>query len=246
MQTTVRTFREKGKRKKRHWTQYNLAHTSEKIVAMRILNEAVNSLNIPYEYNGIGRPPMGIDDMIKCCVVKVYNSFSTRHIIPDLNYAHALGYIKQPPHFNIISKYMRNPEIEEYLHKLYNILAQPLVGIDEIFAPDATGFGTHKKDWMETRGWFRSKKVSLWKEFKKLHIVCGTLTTIITEARTSEGRCHDSPFFKDLIRETAKRFDVKYVCADSGYLSKDNCEYVKELEESLLSNQRRTCGKRLS
>ncbi len=230
MQTNVEYFGEEmGGSRKRNWSSYNLSHTSEKIVAMRILNDAVNSLGIPYDYDGIGRPPIPMDDMIKCCILKVYNCFSSRHTTPDLAMANALGYLSHVPHFNIVSKYLRSPEMTGYLHKLYITLAVPLKEAETTFAADATGFGTFKKNWQETKGWFRSQKMSQWKEFKKLHIICGVKTNIVTSAKTTEGHANDSPFLIELMRETAKRFDIKYMCADAGYLSKANCEAVKRI-----------------
>lgn len=72
---------------KRNWSMYNAAQTTEKTLAFSILNDAVDMLEIPSVpewQRGRGRPPIGIDDMLKCCVVKVFNGFSARRTIPDL------------------------------------------------------------------------------------------------------------------------------------------------------------------
>ncbi len=231
MQTTPATIKCKEKEiYKRNWSLYNIAQTSEKLLALRILNDAVNHLNIPYDYKGNGRPPIGIDDMIKCCVVKVFNGFSSRRSIPDLEMCKALGYIREVPHFNSLNNYMRSEEITGYLHKLYEILAMPFRGVENNFAIDATGFGTFKRNWAEKKGWFQAApKPIKRKMFKKLHIVCGVRTNIITSAEVKCGIDHESPLFPNLMRETAKRFDVKHIYADAGYLSKENCEVAEEI-----------------
>ncbi len=110
---TVRS-NQTGGNDSRNWSLYNMAQTREKLLALKLLNEAVDFLNIPYEYVGRGRPPIGLDDMVKCCVIKVFNGFSTRRSIMDLEMCKAMGYIREVPHFNIISKYMRSKEITDY------------------------------------------------------------------------------------------------------------------------------------
>ena len=49
----------------RNWSSYNLAQTSEKFLAMKILNEAVECLQTPYIYKGNGRPHIGLEDMLR-------------------------------------------------------------------------------------------------------------------------------------------------------------------------------------
>jgi len=208
----------------RNWSLYNLAQTGEKMLFLKIISNAVDALDIPYTYAGRGQPSIGIDDMIKCCCIKVFNQFSSRRCVPDLQLAKALGYIHRVPHFNIVQKYMRSPEIVPHLHDLYRAIALPLYSVETTFAVDATGFGTFRRRWCDSR-----LDVKLKRDFKKLHVISGVRTNIITSAEASFGTCGDSPYFGDLVRDTAHDFRVREVYADSGYLSRENCNLVAEL-----------------
>ena len=212
----------------RNWSLYNTAQTSEKLLALRIISDAVNSLKIPYIYQGNGRPSIGLDDMLKCCVIKVFNNFSSRRTMADIKFAYALKYIRQIPHFNSINNYMAKQELAYYLHKLYKTLALPLVDIEENFAVDATGFSTfQKKHWVELRLDRAAKK-----DFKKLHIICGVRTNIITSARVSEGNRSDMLYYEGMVLDTSENFRIRDLCADAGYLSKENCRIAEEVGAS--------------
>ena len=208
----------------RNWPLYNYAQSKEKLIAMRILHEAVNCLDMPYGYKGNGRPPEELHDILKCMVIKVYNNFSNRRAIPDMHFAKAMGFISKIPHYNTISNYMKKPEIEPYLHELYKLIAMPVVKVEDLFCVDATGFGTFRKRWVEVR---LQKKEHM--DFKKLHMISGVRTNIITCAEVSDGRRHDSPYFEHLVKSTAAYCNVKEVSADAGYLSRDNCKAVVDI-----------------
>ncbi|MCK5023943.1 MAG: transposase, partial [Candidatus Aenigmarchaeota archaeon] len=208
----------------RDWSLYNQAQTQEKLLAMRLISHAVDFLQIPYEYKGNGRPHISVDDMLKCLVFKVFNNFSSRRTMCDIRLAHALGYIQEVPHFNSLSNYMGKEEITTYLHRLYKVLAMPLRDVETTFAIDGSGFSNLRKNsWIDYR--LQKKRITGW---KKLHIVTGVTSTIVASATISEGRRHDSPYFESLIRSTAKDFKILEVLADSGYISKDNCNTVEE------------------
>jgi transposase len=208
----------------RNWSLYNLAQTSEKLLFLKMVSDAVDAMQIPYAYKGNGRPSLGIDDMIKCCCIKVFNQFSSRRCVPDLLLAKGLGYIHKVPHFNSIQGYMRSKEMVEYIHPLYKMLALPLFEFENNFAVDATGFGTFRKRWYESRLDLKQKM-----DFKKLHVVSGIRTNIITAAEASWGHDNDSPFFENLIKDTSFNFKVKKVYADAAYLSKKNCQLVADM-----------------
>ena len=209
----------------RNWHQYNAAQTSEKLLAMKLICNAIDRLQIPYEYAGNGRPHISTDDMIKACCIKVFNNFSTRRTTCELQLAKALGYIERVPHFNSISNYMRNEEITQYLHKIYKILALPLTDIESTFAVDATGFTTFKKrHWVEYR--LSHKLMGDW---KKLHITTGVVSGIIAAARVTNSNEHDSIHFDHLVRKSSETFKMLEVCADAGYLSRMNCQLIEEL-----------------
>ncbi len=203
-----------------------MAQTEEKLLATRLISEAVNFLQVPFEYKGNGRPGICLDDMIKCCMIKVFNNFSSRRTMSDIKLAHAAGYIRQIPHFNSINNYMQKEELAEWLHRLYKVLALPLANIEDCFAIDSTGFSTFiKRHWVQVR----FAKSETYYDFKKLHIVIGVQSGIITSATVTDGFTHDTNYYGPLISETAKRYRLKEIYADTGYLSKDNCKIAESV-----------------
>lgn len=47
-----------------NWGLYNLSQTKEKLMFIRLLNNAVDYLNIPYDYKSNGRPHIPYDDKV--------------------------------------------------------------------------------------------------------------------------------------------------------------------------------------
>ena len=67
------------------------------------------------------------------------------------------------------------------------------------------------------------------RDWRKLHLICGTDTHIITCAEVSDWRDHDNRYFEPLVGETAEHFDVRYVAADKAYTSRRNMAFVDGL-----------------
>ena len=215
---------------RKNWKLYNLASTSEKELFLKIINSAVNSMNIEYKYNKRGQPPLPLDDMLKIIIIKVYNGFSARRTIFDLKLAYALGYVRHVPHFNSICTYMRNPELYPLLQKLCKVLAKPLKNIETKFAIDASGFGEpHRRKWRDVRFSRVSRYKREIKDYKKLHAVSGVITNIISSAKVTIGKAGDSPHFIDLVRQTSFNFKIKEVFGDPAYLAKKNVDLVHQL-----------------
>lgn len=210
--------------KDRKWTLYNLAQTSEKTLFMKVLSDAVDALDMQQRYCGDGRPSTPIDDMIKACCIKVFNGFSARRTVPDLEFAKAMGYIREVPHFNSIGNYLKNPTMAQHLHALYRTLAMPLAPFESYFAIDSTGFGSFNRVWLNSRLDLNAKK-----NFNKLHVITGYLTTVITTARVTSPNEHDVVMFPNMLRDSCKSFNVKEICGDKGYLAGYNCDAAAEL-----------------
>jgi len=209
----------------RDWNLYNQAQTQEKLIFLRIIDSAVNSLCIPHKYQGNGRPTADTSIMIKACLIKVFNCFSARRTVPDMELSKAMGYLYQVPAFNTIIKYMGREELMPWLDKLYQTLALPFNKTEDTFAIDGTGFSTFtKKQWIEYKTDFKCIM-----DFKKLHVVNGVKTGIITACKVTEGRVHDSRCFEELVRKTRQRFHIKKLCGDPGYMGRKNAELVSEL-----------------
>jgi hypothetical protein len=63
------------------------------------------------------------------------------------------------------------------------------------------------------------------RQWVKAHVMTGTKTNIITTAIVDGPTAGDCPMYRPLLEQTlANGFGVKEVCADKGYLSKENLE----------------------
>ena len=205
------------------WREYNHAQTREKLLFYKLLNELLNI--IPERAYTFGRPRKSLRDMLFCCMIKIYSNTSSRRIISDLKLAQQAGYIKDVPHFNTLLNYFEDTGLSILLPYLINVSALPLKHVEEQFAVDSTGFGTHRFDrWLNVR--MDNTKKRGW---RKCHAVCGVKTNIITSVRITEGKANDSPQFDPLLRDTAQLFNVKEISADKAYSSRANLELAKEL-----------------
>lgn len=205
------------------WAVYYQACSREKLAFLKILTDAVDSLEVDQKYCGNGRPPAFYKDIIKNLCVKAYNEYSLWRMDSELRIAKAMGVIDTVYKRSTLCKYANQPVIKDYLHELYKAIAEPLVEVDVVFAADSTGISDSygKKHWVEVR--LEHQKHKGW---RKLHIMTGVRTNVITAAIITEGHCGDSPYFEGLLKETAKHFDVQEVSADAAYLSRKNVEAV--------------------
>lgn len=219
---------EKPERKtySQNWHAYNKYQTEEKLLFYKILNDSVESLHIDEKFGSVGRPFNLMSDMLKCCVIKIFCGFSSRRTISELKLVQKLGYIKQVPHYNSIINYFDSEEMQVHLSNLYRTLALPLKGIESKFAIDASGFSTSiKENWLSVR--LDNKPIQ--RTWRKLHIVTGVQTNVVSAAKITKAYSHDILEFQNLIGSTAKDFNVSEVSADAGYLSRSNVDFVGKL-----------------
>lgn len=218
-------IQDKGKPKySQNWTAYNQAQTKEKFMFLNIINEAINQLEFP-KTKANGRPRYCLGDMIRCCLVKTYNQFSYRRSMQDIKLLEMLKYIPKTPHFNTINNYLSSEKITIPLYELVKITSLPLKDFETDFASDSTGFSSHNRDrWIKVRlDWAQHR------EYKKLNVMSGVLTNVITSCRVINGTYHDSPDFKSLLTDTVRGFNVRIVTGDGAYASRENAQAVEDI-----------------
>ncbi len=206
------------------WAAYNRAQCDEKRMVLSLLADlCANVENPPHT---IGRPRLPLSDMIFAVVYKVYAGTSARRFTTDLNSAAEAGLIDQTPAFNSVLRYLRDPELTPVLTDLVSLSALPLREVERDFAVDSSGFGTKN-----THTWFSTKhgREMTAREWRKVHAMCGVSTHIVTAVEVTDSSGADSPRFPDLVRHTAKGFDIAEVSADKGYSSKANAAVVEEV-----------------
>ena len=211
------------------WRTYYKNARTEKLMFFKLLKDAVDYLMIDYEYKGNGRPPVYHADILKCLCIKSYSNYSSWRVESELRIAKAMGIIDDIYVRSTLNKYMKSKKINLLLNKLYRVLAQPLASVEVYFAADATGISNAYGNtrWMNIR--HTKEEAKKRREYSKLNIISGTKTNVIVSARVTKGTTHESPYFKSLVDDTVKMFNVKEISADAGYLSRENVKAVANI-----------------
>jgi transposase len=211
----------KRKSYKQNWPIYNLAQETEKDRFQELLFDLCQGIEEPPRHKKGGKR-IWMKDMVFASAFKVYSTFSGRRFMSDLRDSHKrglLGYLMNPMTIMDITD---NAGITPFLYQLIERSAWPLRAIETTFAPDSTGFSTSR-----FVRWFDEKygKDRTGRAWVKAHVMTGVRTNIITTAIVDHPSAHDAPLFPPLLARTlANGFTVNEICADKGYLSKDNLE----------------------
>jgi transposase len=211
-----------------NWTAYNTASCEEKRRFGALLADLCRGIPQPERTPGPGRPPLPLSDMTFAATYKVYCGFSSRRFTTDLRDAFVEGHIDSTPHFNSVSNYLANPMLTAILKELVVLSSLPLKAVETDFVVDASGFSTGRYvRWVDKR-WGREKETD-YRDWFKVHLVCGVRTKIVTGVDISGSTIHDGYFLSPLIKKTAENFHVREVAADKAYLSKKNMRMVDAL-----------------
>ncbi len=204
------------------WPLYQKACSQEKLMFFRIIKDAVDFMMVEEEYKGNGRPSAYYSDILKSLCIKSYHNYSGWRLESELRIAKAMGTIDTVYKRTTIMKYLQDEKITNLLHKLYKMIAEPLSQIEVYFAADATGISNAYGNtrWMKIR--HTDKELKYRKQYSKIHIISGCKSNVITSAMVTNSNVNESPHLRSLLKDTTKRFSVKELTADAGYLSKKN------------------------
>jgi transposase len=211
---------------RQNWPAYNAAQTTEKARVEQLLKSLCDGIEEPARAPGRSGPkPIPIRDAVFAAVVKVYTTFSGRRASTDIRDCAERGHVARAPHYNSVFRCLESAATTEILIRLIEESAAPLAEIENLagqYAIDSTGFSTVTYD-----RWFDQKhgKLRAAHAWVKLHVMIGTCTNVVTGVKVSgEGDC---PLLPELLKQTARRFDVREVSGDKAYLSKDNLEAIE-------------------
>ncbi len=211
----------KRKQCKQNWPLYDLAQTTEKDRFQELLADLCRGIEEPPRHVKAGkRIPMR--DRIFASAYKVFSTFSGRRFMSDLREAHGRDYLSAVMNKSTVMDFIESDEMTPYLYQLIERSAWPLRAVEVTFAPDSTGFSTSRfvRWYDEKYGQERSGRA-----WVKAHVMTGTKTNVITTAIVDGPTANDCPLFRPLLERTiANGFRVEEICADKGYLSKDNLE----------------------
>ncbi|MGB9182195.1 MAG: transposase [Pyrinomonadaceae bacterium] len=203
---------------KQEWTAYNKAQTNEKSHFLALLYELCKSIEEPIQENG--RPRLPLSDILFAATFRIYSTISGRRFMCDLNDALARGYLQRLPSYNSIFDYLQMKSLTPYITQMIVESSLPLKSVETNFAVDSSGFSTCTY----TR-WFDVKygNDEDWRDWIKLHLMCGVKTHIVTSVEASRAYANDSPYYKPLVEQTARSgFQMEEISADKAYLSATN------------------------
>jgi transposase len=206
---------------RQNWAAYNAAQTVEKERVATLLHDLCSAIDNPVHQNG--RPRLPLSDAIFCAVMKIYSGASARRSMVDMQQYADGGYIDKAPHFNSILNVLENPEVTPILKALIEESARPLKSIESDFAVDSSGFSTSIYERWFDQKYGREKSKAQW---VKAHLMCGVTTNVVTSVEVTNRRANDSPHLPALLKATTKRFGVKTVAADRGYISHSNLDAI--------------------
>ena len=225
--------------KGRDWSAYNGAQTHEATEVKAILGQLSDLISaVAAQVQGPrrrGGQPYPLGKVVFAVVEKVCSGLSSRRHEGVLRLAAQQGFVRNAPvwtpdgfdfaplagstptfipQFNTVDRYLRCQWLTPLLLELVTLTARPLREIEHVFAVDGTGWSTRWYGrWLDGKETPESER----HQWVKLHIVTAINSNIIARAAVSPGNHHDSPYYRGLIIETNKHFDVHRVLADLGY-----------------------------
>jgi transposase len=207
------------------WTAYNAAQTQEKRLFQALLHDLCSSIEEPAK-QGRGRPRVPLGDLLFAAAFKVYSTVSGRRFSCDLAEAHAKGYLSHLPHYNSVFRAFEDERLTAIFHALIERSALPLKCVETTFAVDSSGFSTATYTRWYSVKYGREMEAHDW---RKLHLVCGTTTNIVTSVEVTGRDVGDTTMFQPLVQATARQFDIEHVVADKAYSTRGNLEFVERV-----------------
>ncbi len=210
------------------WKAYNNSQAREKSLFLYLLSDLCKVLEDGTSYCGKGRKPMPSAHMIFCMGVKIYSGVGARRIDFDLKTSRDKGYINSVPACSSVWNYFNSRTITHKLKYLVKLSALPLSQLEEkgSFSIDSSGIAENKylPRWSHVRQEYKKHRA-----YKKIHCIVGNKSNVVASVIVTDGNKADSPHFKQLLKDAIENFDIKDICADMGYLARENLDYADDL-----------------
>jgi transposase len=201
------------------WPAYDAAKTKEKLIAQGLLMELLDFFDEDEKPRSVGRPSFTLKEQILCMHIYCYSRFSSRRAISDIELAKRRNLLSKTPHFTSVMNMFKLPHMTNILCDLVEITSMPMRMFEEHFSIDSSGFSTSMFErWVD----MRTQKPAKIRAWKKVHIISGARTNIISAVGVTEATVADCPQLIPLVEKVAKRFEMKEFSADKAYLSRNN------------------------
>ena len=178
-------------------------------------------------WEGIGRPPTKLYDILICLLVKEYFGLSLRRTTGLLKLFKSLKLIDaEIPCFKTLDNYLNKAIIQKYLQKLVDLTSMLFSQVEHCIATDATGISTTcSSSWYNIRVCKKSKR----KDHLMVHISIGTKSNVVVALDVCTKKGGDNVIFRSHVKRVDKHFDVDEWSGDKAYLSRENCNAVHEI-----------------
>ncbi len=209
------------KKKYVNWARYENGRENELRKLIGILKESIYSLDPPYTMKwregGVGRPPHNPKAITLLMILQKYMRLSEREfisLIKSMDWILDEIGLKYAPSRH--SLYLARKKVSiQYMRKLNEKIIENL-GNSKTFSVDATGFKNSRQD----PSWTIKKKR---KNYTKFHLISDTETKSLKSFTITPGNNHESPYLEELLDPIDM---IHNLLADSGYLSRKNCDLV--------------------
>jgi hypothetical protein len=203
---------------------YVYARQREYSMVTALLDDALQQFGVRTVYEGRGRPPASLRDKLFLCIEKVHRAASYDGHYENIEYFHLKKYIASRPNPHSVGKFMLDPQLTPHLDRLVTFTSTPLAQLEQEFAVDSTGLGTYGKRWVK----LKLDEEAHRRDFRKLHLMIGARTGIITAAIVTPGYTADGPQFTKLLEKTKKYFTITEISGDGSYTSHQNAQAVAD------------------
>ena len=206
------------------WASYIKARQEQSQLATWFLTEALTQFGAKTIKQGAGRTPFPLRDKLFLCIEKVHRRHTYDSFTEFIEYAKLKGYTSSMPQPHSVADFMNDAQLTSLLERLVTFTSTPLGVLEEEFAIDSTGLGTYGKRWVTVR-----LDLAEHRAFRKLHLLIGVRTGIITAAAVTQGLAGDSPQFALLLDRMKRYFTIKELSGDAAYASRVNAQLVEDV-----------------
>jgi transposase len=213
------------------WPAYDAGQQAEHPMFDALLWDLLTDIPEPERSVGTrGRPPIPLRTQLFCAIKKVQSQESGRRARGLLLATQAVGkgLLPRVPSYNTPSRFFRDARASALLGELLHGSAAPLRPLEDqgTVAVDSSGFCTTCRGaWCSER--YQPGRTHSW---VKVHVVVGTKTHIVLEARVTGENGADSPLFLPMLRTVKEEgTSPARATADKAYLSRENLEGAAEL-----------------
>jgi transposase len=223
------------KKRPRNRKAENACRTLIPQLAPHFCEQLVDGLGLRWRVPGQnGCPGIPLRDVLLTALIRAFENLTAAEAVVRVAELRDLGRIKitQVPSYNTLLRVFADPEHMALLHKLLAGSALPLLGLESVFAIDATGFGTSVYDhhFTQKHGKGAQKRIpTLHHRWGQVTLVFGLETFCVPAAQVTE-QCGESPLMPELIRRVpANGGRVKEWLGDAAYNAWYNVVAAEEI-----------------